>query len=308
MAFQKIGSRGEKLIPIFILLDCSGSLSGRPFESIHQCLVELASRVKEIDNDNVGFRFAVYAFAETGKWIDAQGESLPKTPNLSRLKPGAFSDYNSAFLELNKKLDPSSGFLLGSDKDGLYPPFVLLIGDLCPTSSFQAGLDALNKNPYFLTARRFAYVFGEEYLETAKSMFSAFTDPAKIVLFPEDDIKKLQMDLLSTLQIFGQDSSSAPSSPIPPLIKDNEGLLVKDPRSKLTLDEIGSFSLKTKQEENKALLDADDFLKADGADSPDATDEEGFPKRVADDRNSSDCISNIVTDEVDKEMKGKKNE
>lgn len=189
-AFDNMPGAPGRLMPIFYLIDTSGSMQGAKIGQVNNAMRDMFQKdllVVAQDNDDAEIRVAVLTFDDDCHWITGEDEPLMlfddrNDPNIEwqDLRPNGLTCMGAAFLELYEKLSRES-FLKYSY--GYFSPVLILMSDGEPNDDWISGLNKLKENGWFQQSIKIAIKIGEN----AKSEpLEAFTNNPECVLTIKD--------------------------------------------------------------------------------------------------------------------------
>ncbi len=190
-----------KLLVVIFVVDCSKTMHGERIGAVNAALQELKFKLREIkDNHSLELKAAIMSFASGAKW------ELQLTPieevilNTIHTRPG-LTEYGAAFHELNKVLQKEA-YMKHVGK--VAPPAIMFLTDGEPEDDYQADLDELLRNPWFMNASRSAVLLGDAiHNQSARNAVSQFVNDADRDIVTADDstviIQKIRLATMHTV-------------------------------------------------------------------------------------------------------------
>ena len=156
----------RKNLPIFYLLDTSGSMTGEPIAILNRAMTETMEELKKVakKNSNAKLQIAVMEFNTNVKWKKLFDE--PVVYDLEEaedfywvdLQAGGLTEVGAALKELDSKLSRET-FLKGIM--GNLMPVIIIMTDGGATSDYKKELDEIKKNRWFQNASKIGFAVGE---------------------------------------------------------------------------------------------------------------------------------------------------
>ena len=151
---QELATIPRKIMPVFFVLDCSGSMTGAWIASLNEAMRNTieALKIEQYNNPDVDMRIAVLQVNSSCRWL---------TPDLipiddiiwDDLTAGGLTSFGESFNELNKQL--SRRGMLQSDT-GVLSPIIVFTADGIPTDSWENPLESLKQNRWYRSATKIA--------------------------------------------------------------------------------------------------------------------------------------------------------
>ncbi len=151
----------NRVLPVFYVLDTSGSMRGEPIEVLNAAMEETIRLLREVarHNGDANVRIAVLSFDSTVRWMQPAGpedlEDFVWRP-LVAVQRG-YTNMGAAVRELNSKL--SANEFLRSTTGSLLP-VIIFMTDGYPTDDYSTELSYAMQNPNFRNAIRMGFALG----------------------------------------------------------------------------------------------------------------------------------------------------
>lgn len=166
MIFENDGLFGDmtetprKNLPIFYLLDTSGSMIGEPIAILNRAMTETMEELKKVakKNSNAKLQIAVMEFNTNVKWMQPDGLEEAEDFYWVDLQAGGLTEVGAALKELDSKLSRET-FLKGIM--GNLMPVIIIMTDGGATSDYKKELDEIKKNRWFQNASKIGFAVGE---------------------------------------------------------------------------------------------------------------------------------------------------
>ena len=157
MELEKYITNTGRPLPVFLLLDVSGSMSGTKIDTLNQCVKEM---IKDFQNERmseVALKLCVITFGGSGAQLH--------TP-LSLLKDVEFSDLTaSGNTPMGAALTMASNII--NDKEQVsgkgYRPIVVLVSDGYPNDSWESPLEEFVNGKRTSKCEKWALGIGDGY-------------------------------------------------------------------------------------------------------------------------------------------------
>lgn len=153
---QYITNSGRPL-PIFLLLDCSGSMSGTKIETLNDCVKDMIEDFKNERMSDVALKLCVITFGGNGAQLHTPLSSL-KDVNFVDLKADGMTPMGDA-------LNMAAGIINDKKKVSSkgYRPIVVLVSDGYPNDSWQQPLDDFINGKRTSKCEKWALGIGDGY-------------------------------------------------------------------------------------------------------------------------------------------------
>ena len=171
----------RKTLPIFFVLDTSGSMLGdpkatddksRPISKLNEAISETiqALRDEAVANADAKLECAILEFNSGAEWVTKYGlEDLTEDFIVPPLEAGGLTDVGEALKQLNSKLSRKNGGFLGGAM-GNYMPVIIFMSDGYPTSEWQKPLEDIRKNSWYKHAIKIAFALGDADISVLASL------------------------------------------------------------------------------------------------------------------------------------------
>ncbi|MBQ2681293.1 MAG: VWA domain-containing protein [Eggerthellaceae bacterium] len=190
-------SAPRRSLPVFYVLDTSGSMTGAPIEQLNRAMEETIDAVKQVaaNNGDAQVKIAVLEFNTLARWMQPAGPEDVEDFIWTDLKAGGLTYMGEALRELNNKL--SKDEFLASATGGLYP-IIIFMTDGYANDEWEKQLDIIKQNRYFRRGIRIGFAMGEK--ADAEMI-------ARVVGDSEAVLKTLELGLFAKLMRFVSVSS-----------------------------------------------------------------------------------------------------
>ncbi len=148
----------KKSMVLFLLIDCSGSMSGSKIGTVNAVMEELISEIRGIGGADADIKIAVLKFSGGSEWMYPEPISVENF-EWKPLDAENVTDLGSAFSELNSKLSRNS-FMNSPSLS--FAPVMILMSDGYPTDNFEKGLEELRRNRWYSAGIKAAVAIGED--------------------------------------------------------------------------------------------------------------------------------------------------
>lgn len=167
--FESVDAMPRKVLPMFFLIDTSGSMAGEKIGSLNSAMEEVLLELRSMSEGNIDaeIKLAVLEFSSGCSWLTPGLISAESYGDWQSLKAGGVTDMGAACLELNQKLSRKGGYMI--TPSGTYAPIIFIMSDGIPVDDFEKGLSELKQNNWYKAAMKIALAIGsdadEEILE-----------------------------------------------------------------------------------------------------------------------------------------------
>lgn len=192
------GATPRKALPIFYLLDTSGSMYGTPIGTLNSAMGETMEALKDLAKSNADaqLKIGVLEFNSSVRWKNPGGLQDVEDFFYEDLEAGEMTCMGDALKELNSKL--SRHAFLDSIAGNLMP-IIIVMSDGYANDEYLKPLEEIKKNRWFKRATKIGFAIGDDAdLEML----------AKIVGDSEAVIKTTDMSMFSKMIKFVSVTSS----------------------------------------------------------------------------------------------------
>ncbi len=154
----------KRVMPIFFLIDTSGSMDGKKIGQVNSAIEEIIPDLKKLSESQADseIRLAILKFSTGSEWVTPNLMSLDSFDDWEPLEAAGLTDLGSALDELNSKLS-KTGFMGGpSATSGFYSPIIILLSDGEPTDDYMTALKKIRENKWYQSAMKIAIAIGED--------------------------------------------------------------------------------------------------------------------------------------------------
>lgn len=151
----------RKALPIFYLLDTSGSMSGVPIGTLNSAMGETMEALKDVAKNNADamLKIGVLEFNTNVKWMNAKGLEDVEDFFYEDLEAGGMTSMGEALKELDSKL--SRHAFLDSIAGNLMP-IIIVMSDGYANDDYKKYLDKIRGNRWFKRATKIAFAIGDD--------------------------------------------------------------------------------------------------------------------------------------------------
>ncbi len=174
------------LLPMFFILDTSGSMTGQPISILNHAMEETINAVRDFAgrNSDTLLKIGVLEFNSQCRWMQPQGLEELDDFIYTRLKAGGMTHMGEALEELDSKLS-RKGFL--SSVTGYCMPIIIFMTDGYPNDEWEKALKHIEtENKWFQHSIKIGFAIGDTADEDIMS---------KIVGNPEAVIQTSDLEL-----------------------------------------------------------------------------------------------------------------
>lgn len=189
------GALPRRVMTLFMLVDCSGSMSfDGNIGKVNRAVEETVQQLRDVSDNNFDaeIKIAVLKFSDGCEWVTNGAESFDNFI-WNGLSAEGLTDMGEAFLELESKLSRNE-FLKSST--GAYAPVIILLSDGQPTDNIDPGLEKLRHNNWYKSAMKIAIAVNSD----ATDALVQFTGSTETVI-PYDSDKQNLTKLLTKLAV-----------------------------------------------------------------------------------------------------------
>lgn len=154
----------KRVMPIFFLIDTSGSMEGKKIGAVNAAIEELIPDLRHMSESQADseIKLAVMKFSTGCEWVTPSLMSLDSFDDWESLEANGLTDLGAAFLELNDKLSKNGFMDRGAASSGFYAPVIILLSDGEPTDDYMSALKKLQANKWYQAALKIAIAIGED--------------------------------------------------------------------------------------------------------------------------------------------------
>jgi uncharacterized protein YegL len=162
----RIEEKNNPILPIFYVIDTSGSMVGARIAAVNQAMVESQNVLKEVATENaVDIQIGVLQFASGCGWVNKD-----KKPSLTSaedffwnpISAGGITDLGSV---LDEMYESFSRHVLFNSYDAGIPykmPVIIFMSDGEPTDNWEKALEKVEKNNWYKWATKIAIAIDDE--------------------------------------------------------------------------------------------------------------------------------------------------
>lgn len=207
MEFENKGNSGfdtvkaipRKVLPMFFLIDTSGSMAGEKIGSLNTAMEEVLLELKEMKSIDAEIKIAVLEFSTGCKWQTSGLVSVEAYGAWETLKAGGITDMGAALMELDKKLSRNGGYM--HSPSGSFAPVIFIMSDGEPVDDFKKGLAQLKQNNWYKAAMKIALAIGEDANEELLADFTGNRETVATVNTKEELVKMIKIISVSSADI-----------------------------------------------------------------------------------------------------------
>lgn len=151
----------RKALPIFYLLDTSGSMAGTPIGTLNSAMGETMETLKDVAKDNADaiLKIGVLEFNTNVKWMNDKGLEDAEDFFYEDLEAGGMTSMGAALKELDSKLSRHK-FL--DNAAGNLMPVIIVMSDGYANDDYKKELDKIRNNRWFKRATKIAFAIGDD--------------------------------------------------------------------------------------------------------------------------------------------------
>lgn len=175
---------------LFFLIDTSGSMYGDRMDALNEACKNTIASIDVIRPD-IEMRVGVLYFSSDARWMTSVPQRLEDF-RWAPLEPDGMTNLGAACAELDTKMSNEAFFgerLCGRRR--IMKSLIILITDGAPSDNYKESLGALQQNPFFSGANRFAIGIGEDYDEECLREFTG--KPGLCHSLPDVSASSLQL-------------------------------------------------------------------------------------------------------------------
>ena len=155
------GATPRKALPIFYLLDTSGSMYGTPIGTLNSAMGETMEALKDLAKSNADaqLKIGVLEFNSSVRWKNPGGLQDVEDFFYEDLEAGGMTCMGDALKELNSKL--SRHAFLDSIAGNLMP-IIIVMSDGYANDEYLKPLEEIKKNRWFKRATKIGFAIGDD--------------------------------------------------------------------------------------------------------------------------------------------------
>ena len=159
-SITELTSAPRRALPIFYVLDTSGSMAGAPIERLNHAMEETVDALKQVaaHNGDAQLKVAVLEFNSTVRWLQPAGPEDMEDFIWQDLSAGGMTAVGAALTELDSKL--SRNAFLSSATGSLYP-VIIFMTDGMANDDYEGPLKAIRQNKFFKHAVKVGFAIGD---------------------------------------------------------------------------------------------------------------------------------------------------
>ncbi len=162
----------KKSMVLFLLIDCSGSMSGSKIGTVNSVMEELIPEIRGIGGADADIKLAVMKFSSGCEWMYDEPISIEDF-EWKNLDADGVTDLGAAFSALTAKLSRNE-FMKSPSLS--FAPVMLLMSDGYPTDNFEKGLAQLQQNKWYSAGIKAAVAIGEDADQEILARFTGNPD------------------------------------------------------------------------------------------------------------------------------------
>ena len=208
-----------KKLPVILLLDVSGSMSGAKIESLYDATIDMIETFAAAQAKEQVIDVAIITFGDS---VDLHTRYTPvkdlQEKGISRFRASGMTPMGTA-LKMAKDMSDDKN----ETPSRIYRPAVVLVSDGAPNDDWKGPMDRFINEGRSAKCQRFAVAIGND---ADMSVLERFTQDPEAVLFAEaakdisDKFKILSMSI-STMATASSNSNSIPTPSIKPKYDNN---------------------------------------------------------------------------------------
>ena len=159
-SITELTSAPRRALPIFYVLDTSGSMAGAPIERLNHAMEETVDALKQVaaHNGDAQLKVAVHEFNSTVRRLQPAGPEDMEDFIWQDLSAGGMTAMGAALTELDSKL--SRNAFLSSATGSLYP-VIIFMTDGMANDDYEGPLKAIRQNKFFKHAVKVGFAIGD---------------------------------------------------------------------------------------------------------------------------------------------------
>jgi len=176
----------RRQLPLFFLIDKSGSMSGSKIGTVNNTMRELFEELQGAGEADSEIKVAILAFSSGCEWLTPAGLQSPEKIVWQELEADGLTDLGEACMELSKKMSRKE-FMQSTSST--FAPIVILLSDGDPTDNYKKGIETLQGNKWFTNALVLALPIGTN---VNVDILAEFTGNREAVLKPATNAAQLR--------------------------------------------------------------------------------------------------------------------
>ena len=181
-------------LPLFFLIDKSGSMTGSKIGVVNTTMRELLEELQGAGEADSDIKLAILAFSSGCEWLTPAGLQSPEKIMWTELEANGLTDLGEACIELSKKMSRKEFMQSASST---FAPIVILLSDGDPTDNYKKGIETLRGNKWFTNALVLALPIGTD---VNLDILAEFTGNKEAVLKPVTNAAELKK-MMKTVSI-----------------------------------------------------------------------------------------------------------
>ncbi|MCM1222238.1 MAG: VWA domain-containing protein [Lachnospiraceae bacterium] len=151
----------RRVLPIFYVLDTSGSMMGTPIATLNRAMNNTVNQVRRLADSNADalIKIAVLEVKSGCRWLQPNGPEELDDFYWQPLEADGLTDMGAALTELDSKLSQKA--FLGS-MTGAYLPVIIFMTDGYATDDYKTPLEKIRQNRWFSRGVKIGFAVGED--------------------------------------------------------------------------------------------------------------------------------------------------
>lgn len=200
--FDNVEAVPRKILPMFFLIDTSGSMAGEKIGSLNSAMEEVMLELRSMSagNSDAEIKIAVMEFSSGCSWLTPGLVSVENYGDWQTLKAGGVTDMGAACLELDKRLSRKDGGYMVTPS-GSFAPVIYIMSDGIPVDDFDKGLEQLKQNKWFRASMKIALAIGSDADEKLLESFTGNCETVVTVHNKEELTKMIKLMTVTSAAI-----------------------------------------------------------------------------------------------------------